>query len=126
MRKKPRTARAVAANLGVQKEYARRLRNALRMLLRDALRDLHQELGMAHAAVGLIYWRFSTGMPQRASMLFSLTPAAFSACFCACVVVRYMAAQNHLDIAFATCPAFTIHRAISAANLRVISDGDGS
>ena len=39
MRKKPRTARAVAANLGVQKEYARRLRNALRMLLRDALGD---------------------------------------------------------------------------------------
>ena len=52
MRKKPRTARAVAANLGVQKEYARRLRNALRMLLRDALRDLHQELGMAHDAAG--------------------------------------------------------------------------
>ena len=52
MRKKPRTARAVAANQGVQKEYARRLRNALRMLLRDALRDLHQELGMAHDAAG--------------------------------------------------------------------------
>ena len=52
MRKKPRTARAVAANQGVQKEYARRLRNALRMLLRDALKDLHQELGMAHAAAG--------------------------------------------------------------------------
>ena len=52
MRKKPRTARAVAANLGVQKEYARRLRNALRMLLRDALKDLHQELGMAHDAAG--------------------------------------------------------------------------
>lgn len=54
MRKKPRTARAVAANLGVQKEYARRLRNALRMLLRDALRDLHQELGMAHDAAGAL------------------------------------------------------------------------
>ena len=52
MRKKPRTARAVAANLGGQKEYARRLRNALRMLLRDALKDLHQELGMAHDAAG--------------------------------------------------------------------------
>ena len=54
MRKKPRTARAVAANQGVQKEYARRLRNALRMLLRDALRDLHQELGMAHDAAGAL------------------------------------------------------------------------
>ena len=48
--RKPRTARAVAGNQGVQREYARRLRAVLRSLLRDALKDLHQELGMAHDA----------------------------------------------------------------------------
>ena len=46
---KPRTARAVAGNQGVQREFARRLNAVLRSVLREALADMRK----AAAAVGL-------------------------------------------------------------------------
>ncbi|MDY6322530.1 MAG: phage minor head protein [Succinivibrio sp.] len=52
-RKKPRTARAVAANQGVQREYAKRLQAVLRAVVRDAfleLKDAAKLAGMAQDA----------------------------------------------------------------------------
>ena len=50
---KPRTARAVTGNQGVQREYAKRLNAVLRKVLREALADLRKDAeagGMAQDA----------------------------------------------------------------------------
>lgn len=48
--KKPRTARAVSANQGVQKEYAARLRKVLALVIREALSEIEADFARAGMA----------------------------------------------------------------------------
>lgn len=48
--KKPRTARAVSANQGVQKEYAARLRKVLALVIREALSEIKADFARAGMA----------------------------------------------------------------------------